>query len=308
MILCAVFHLLHAKDFDLWQDLMKGLAQEKQNEALSLKAQDSSKELVWQEDDLKPDFEKIVLENYLGLSRGHNFLGVSTYKMNYFLPLSYAFKGKMKDDHRAEVKFQISIKKPLFKDLLGFDETYYFAYTQTAWWQLYKHSSPFREINFEPEVFVSVPIKLKELPSLQNIRFGLLHESNGRDDEDLKSRSWNRLYLSAIFLHNHFLFEPRIWYRLPEKKGDDDNPKITHFMGNFDVNLAYLGKDYFISLMLRNNLNLKDNKGALELNLGYDLFSNGVFWYVQGFSGYAERLIMYDKKTQRLSLGVLIAY
>lgn len=277
--------------------------------ALNVKAaQNSQTQDETRKKDEKQDFMQLALENYLGHSKGRNLFGISTYKMNYFMPVSYAFKGRMKDDHRAEVKFQISVKKPLFEDVLGFDETYYFAYTQTSWWQLYKHSSPFREINFAPELFVNVPLKLKGVESLKSVRLGLLHESNGKDDEDLKSRSWNRLYASAIFLRGHVLIEPRVWYRLPESADDDDNPRITHYAGRFDVNVAYLAKDYFAALMLRNNLNFKDNKGALELSFAYDLFSNGVFWYVQGFSGYAERLILYDKNTQRLSIGVLIAY
>lgn len=42
-------------------------------------------------------------------------------------------------------------------------------------------------------------------------------------------------------------------------------------MGNFDVNLAYLGDDYFINLMLRNNLKFHNNKGAIQVDLGYDI-------------------------------------
>lgn len=333
------FFTLKADDFKLWQDLQRNLKKQAdfkktqnfkekisiQNGAQSLATPLQSKENKALESknvalenqnsgtnsknkNEKQDFTQIALENYLGHLNGRNLFGISTYKMNYFIPFSYAFKGRMKDDHRAEVKFQISVKKPLFEDLLGFDETYYFAYTQTSWWQLYKYSSPFREINFAPEFFVNVPLKFDACKSLKSVRMGFLHVSNGKDDENLNSRSWNRVYVSAIFLQDKILLEPRIWYRLPESKKDDDNPRITHFMGNFDVNLAYLGKDYFASLMFRHNLNFNDNKGALEFSLAYDLFSNGVFWYVQGFSGYAERLVMYDKNTQRLSVGVLIAY
>ncbi len=41
------------------------------------------------------------------------------------------------------------------------------------------------------------------------------------------------------------------------------------------MNLAYLGDDYFINLMLRNNLKSHNNKGAIQVDLGYDIFNNG---------------------------------
>ncbi|MGI7199621.1 phospholipase A, partial [Campylobacter coli] len=143
---------------------------------------------------------------------------------------------------------------------------------------------------------------------LNNLRVGILHESNGKGDENLESRSWNRIYASSVFLYQRFLFVPRIWYRIPENSEDDDNPEITHYMGNFDINIGSLGNDYFINLMLRNNLDFHDNKGALQVDIGYDIFDNGIYWYLQYFNGYGESLIDYNKRLQRLSTGFLISY
>ncbi|EHV9554409.1 phospholipase A, partial [Campylobacter jejuni] len=207
-----------------------------------------------------------------------------------------------------EAKFQLSVKKRLFENLLGLDEKYYIAYTQTSWWQIYEHSSPFRETNYQPEFFIDFPLYLKDYEFFNNLRVGILHESNGKGDENLQSRSWNRIYVSTAILYNKFLFVPRLWYRIPESKKDDDNPAILHYMGNFDVNLAYLGDDYFINLMLRNNLKFRNNKGAIQVDLGYDIFNNGIYWYLQYFNGYGESLIDYNKHLQRLSTGFLISY
>lgn len=200
------------------------------------------------------------------------------------------------------------LKKDFFENLLGLDEKYYIAYTQTSWWQIYEHSSPFRETNYQPEFFIDFPLYLKDYEFFNNLRVGILHESNGKGDENLQSRSWNRIYVSTAILYNKFLFVPRLWYRIPESKKDDDNPAILHYMGNFDVNLAYLGDDYFINLMLRNNLKFHNNKGAIQVDLGYDIFNNGIYWYVQYFNGYGESLIDYNKHLQRLSTGFLISY
>lgn len=256
----------------------------------------------------KENFARLALSNYLGEDTSFNPFGISTYKMNYFLPFAYSFNKLGENMQNLEMKFQFSVKKRLFEDLFGLDEKYYIAYTQTSWWQNYKHSSPFRETNYQPEFFVDFPLYLKDYRFFNNLRFGILHESNGKGDESLESRSWNRLYISTAILQDRFLVVPRIWMRIPEKKEDDDNPDIRHYLGNFDLNLAYLGDDYFINLMLRNNLKPNHNKGAVQVDLGYDIFNNGIYWYLQYFNGYGESLIDYDKSLQRLSTGFLISY
>ncbi|TKX30178.1 phospholipase [Campylobacter sp. MIT 12-5580] len=252
------------------------------------------------------DLAVLNLQNYLGEIKRENFLQISEHGANYFLPFSYTFKGKYPRHKRTEAKFQISLKKPLFENIFGFDEKFYFAYTQTAWWQLYKDSSPFREINYQPEFFVSVPLYIDQFENLKNVRISLLHESNGKDDTELQSRSWNRVYISTLLVYDRFFITPRLWYRLPEK--DDDNKDITSYMGNFDLAVSYLAKDYFTSVLVRNNLNFKRNKGALQFDAGFDFWGNGVFLYVQYFNGYGESLIDYNRYLHKFSLGFYIAY
>ena len=265
----------------------------------------NEKEKLKNEAKEKTNFAKLGLQNYLGSKQSFNPLGISSYKMNYFLPFSHSFNELGKNWRKNEAKFQISVKKELFENLLNMNEKYYIGYTQTSWWQFYNHSSPFRENNYQPEFFVDFPLNFKDY-AFNNLRFGILHESNGKGDENLESRSWNRIYFSSVFLYENFLFVPRVWYRLPEN--DDDNPAMVHYMGIFDVNLGYLGKDYFVNILLRNNLKTNKNKGAIQVDVGYDIFNNGIFWYLQYFNGYGESLINYNKCLQRLSTGFLISY
>lgn len=264
--------------------------------------------LAWADEYNEPDvydFAEIAHKEYRGDGQTLNFLRLKTHDTNYFLPFSYAFKNKDKTRKPAEVKFQISVKKALLENTLGFDEGIYFGYTQTAWWQMYAESAPFRELNYAPELFINIPFKFESFESLRNLSIGFMHQSNGRDGE--QSRSWNRVYASMLFNKARFVFMPRVWYVVPESSLSE-NSDIRKYLGNFDAKFAYLGKDTFAYVLVRNNLSVKRNRGAVELNAGFDLLDNGVFWFVQYFNGYGESLIDYQRYMNKLSVGFLVAY
>ena len=251
------------------------------------------------------DFAKIAEQDYRGESQTLNILRIKPHDTNYFLPFAYTFKGRPSNAKykRAETKFQFSVKKALFEDIIFLNETWYFGYTQTAWWQILAESAPFRELNYAPEAFISFPFSGFGL--LKTMNLGFMHQSNGRDGAE--SRSWNRVYINALLHAGRFVFMPRAWYIVPEPSLSE-NEDIRHYLGNFDMKIAYLGRDTFAYILLRNNLNFKRNKGAIELNAGFDLFDNGVFWYVQYFNGYGESLIDYNRFMHKLGVGFLVAY
>ena len=232
-----------------------------------------------------------------------NALGIELYKFNYLLPVTYA-KNIPNDSRKSvETKFQISLAKPLFYDVFGLRESLVAAYTQTSWWQITKKSSPFRETNYQPEIFLNFASpKYLEKIGVQNLKFGLLHESNGRDGS--KSRSWNRAYVQGDFVYGDLTISPRVWSVIGEK---NDNKEILNYIGHGDVRLSYNLNDHIFSLMLRNNLHFdKTNKGAAELSYMFPIFSSGVYGYLQYFTGYGESLIDYNKHTDKVGLGFVI--
>lgn len=251
------------------------------------------------------DFAKIATREYNGEDTTINILRIKTHDTNYFLPFAYTFHGRPNDPKykQAETKFQFSVKKVLFENMLFLGESWNFGYTQTAWWQMYAESAPFRELNYAPELFVSFPFS--GFGWLKSMSVGFMHQSNGKDGAD--SRSWNRVYANAVFHHKRFVFLPRLWYIVPESSLDE-NKDIRKYLGNFDAKIAYLGRDTFAYILLRNNLNFKHNKGAVEINAGFDLFDNGVFWFVQYFNGYGESLIDYQRYINKLGIGFVVAY
>ena len=268
-----------------------------------------------------------------------DFFGLKPYETNYFLPLSYS-KDKPRRIHgsipynnlpseyqhyneNVEVEFQLSLKKEISYDLFGYNEYIVIAYTQEVWWQLYDKSGPFRETNYRPEIFVAIPTSqsLDELTGLKAIKLGFLHESNGQ--EGYRSRSWNRLYATGVWQRDNLFVTLRAWYRLKEdRKSDayydgtltideviaqsdgDDNPDITHYLGYGDLNLKYLYDKHQFGLLLRNNFDFNENRGALEFSYSYPFFNSpNTFWYMKFFNGYGESLIDYNINVTKASFG-----
>ena len=232
-----------------------------------------------------------------------NALGIELYKFNYLLPVTYA-KTVLDDGRKSvETKFQISLAKPLFYDVFGLRESLVAAYTQTSWWQITKTSAPFRETNYQPEIFLNFAYpKYLEQIGVKNLKFGLLHESNGRDGTN--SRSWNRAYVQGDLVYGDLTISPRVWSVIGEK---NDNKEILNYIGHGDLRLSYKLNDQIFSLMLRNNLHFdKTNKGAAEISYMFPIFSSGVYGYLQYFTGYGESLIDYNRHTDKIGLGFVI--
>jgi len=245
----------------------------------------------------------------------YNQFTLQLYRANYILFGSYDFAGINEKPYQGdssldgesfepyEVKFQISLKVPLANDLLGLGDHLFVGYTNRSFWQAYTHniSAPFRETNHEPEVWMSFDMDW-DVFGVRNrmIDVGLSHQSNGQSGQ--LSRSWNRAYLRFIFETENSAFSIKPWVRLPENRGEDDNPDITHYMGNVEfMGVTQYGQSQF-SLMLRDNFDFQDNKGAFELGYSYPIHRN-LNLYVQWFYGYGESLIDYNYRNNTLSIG-----
>lgn len=225
--------------------------------------------------------------------------GLMPYYTTYFLPMTYDFASHDDARKKEEIAFQISLRKDLAKDLLGLNETYSFGYTQRSWWQITADSAPFRETNYAPELFVFMPLK-GGIEVLKGAKLGFMHESNGQDGDI--SRAWNRLYLEGLFQYKGLFFVPRIWYIA--SKDNDNNGDIKDYLGYGDLNIIVPYKKHLFKLMVRNNFDFDENKGAAQVDWTFPLGNKGLFAYIQFFSGYGESLIDYNQRTQKLGAGI----
>ncbi len=247
---------------------------------------------------------------------------ITPHKMNYILPISVTdnrntevyediapfWSDNIEDE---EAKYQLSIKVPLNSgDLFTKGDAIYFGMTLQSWWQIYSDniSKPFRETNYQPELFYIAPLDWQPLDFNTGLAVGIEHQSNGRST--MISRSWNRVYLNFMFEKGNFAFALKPFYRLDEDEkefaGDpegDDNPDISDYMGYFQGHAAYKYENLEFSMMFRENF--ATNKGALQLGMTFPLWGK-LRGYVQYFNGYGESLIDYNHNQQVFGAGIAL--
>ena len=229
--------------------------------------------------------------------------GVSTHKSTYFYPVTYS-----PDFHseRTEMVFQVSAKWRVF------GTNAYLAYSQKSFWQWLNggESSPFRETNYDPEVFYRW-IPDRKAFNHWGADFGFEHESNGRPFPE--SRSWNRVYVAPFQAKGKHLAYLKFWYRLPEgeastetNQNGDDNPDLTDYMGYSELSFSrQIGNEQLLSGWVRGNV--QTGRGAVSFTWSVPSKEGWVFWGLSVFHGYGESLIAYDQEITRVMGGILLA-
>jgi phospholipase A1 len=227
--------------------------------------------------------------------------GLSLHKAMFMQPATWSdeYNGRL-----TEAVFQISAKHRLF------DTRLYFAYTQISFWQAWdhKHSAPFRETNYNPELFYRTQL-FPFHSGFFGADIGFEHESNGQRPP--VSRSWNLLYVSPYYLYRHWLIHLKVRYRIPEKEKEypgafvgDDNPDITSYLGYTDLQVQYKAwHGHLMHLTLRGNI----GKGRGGVCLAYTVpipRSQRSSIGIRVSHGYGESMVDYRKSLTRVGIGV----
>lgn len=208
---------------------------------------------------------------------------ITPYRGNYILPLTYnsspnesPFRESDPDRklENLEVLFQISFKTKVLEDILDRKMDLWVAYTQRSFWQFYDFddSSPFRETNYEPELLLAFCTNYRLLGLRgRYISVGVNHQSNGRSEPT--TRSWNRAVANFGFERDSVVLVLNTWYRIPEAESGDDNPDIEKYLGYGQIHLYVFRAGHRFGLLLRNNLRLHENRGALRLERSFPLIT-----------------------------------
>jgi phospholipase A1/A2 len=235
------------------------------------------------------------------------------YRANYFLPIHATTRinrapqsptqaAVLTPDYRhVESKIQLSLRTKVLQGLLVPEADVWVGYTQSSLWQIYNSpgSKPFRNTDYETEamLILRTPQPLRRLPFGWQWRYslaGLAHQSNGQADP--LSRSWNRVYLGAGVERGDVSLTVRVLRRLREDLEDDNNPDLTDYRGRGELQLTWTPGAATASLLYRSTFK-SFKRGALQFEWTrpvYDDQPNGLRWYVQVFSGYAETLTDYN--------------
>jgi phospholipase A1 len=240
----------------------------------------------------------------VSFSHAKSTTAISTYEDTYFLGTYadnidedlYADAGETElaelDDF--EIKYQISFSFPL----LQFNEqsALMTAYTQLSLWQIAnsKASSPFRETNYKPQLFM---MHQGDYPLFNSIEYGYKHQSNGRGNEI--SRSWERFYLLLESRGNYIDYGIEYWVA----SDLSDNRDIEDYIGPYSGWIKINGVDASVNIKVTSNFSTHNS--GIEAGFTYYI-SDMVGLYGQVWKGYGETLIDYNNDQTRIGAGIML--
>lgn len=219
------------------------------------------------------------------------------------------------DERDFDARFQISFKYRPFDPeariakFVPYASNLYFAYTQTSIWDLGSESSPFKDTSYRPSLYYNWDESGNGW-NPNSWKFGLEHESNGRDGDE--SRSLNIAFVQPVWSKNYsggkqFTFMPR-FYGYIEKS---DNRDIHHYRGYVDWIARYGRDDAAILTAMYRQGTAGYAQGQLDLSypVSDKIFGRtGTFLHFQLLGGYGETLIDYNKRSDtQLRVGISLA-
>lgn len=244
------------------------------------------------------DFDSTCDENHEKVVYFHH--------INYVLPFYRSSNvnatalpdGLMGSVKNQEFKGQISLKAPLIRNIIDDKLSLYIAYTQLSYWQIYVSSPYFRDTNYRPEAFLAY-----KPTEHWRVHVGIDHESNGRGNH--LERSWNRGYLQIQYQNNSWRVTLKPWTPLFESSSIEvHNPDIVHFLGRSHASIGYQSNG-FATFIEATNLESGLKRGHQVLHINFKV-KPYLYLYLQGFNGYGQSLIDYNRRSTGFGIGLAI--
>lgn len=210
---------------------------------------------------------------------------------------------------KPEAKVQVSLKyKFLSKNV-----PLYIGYTQLMSWRLGEKSSPFTDLNYNPEFFYRLSIT--DTFDLTSIDIGFLeHKSNGKAGSD--SRSWNTSFLrfNSKFCFGEFAlrWQTKLYtfYIL-----DSTNSDIRNYKGFFSTRFSFSNfyseffsfSEIYFKFFFGGKFSTVPSKGAQEMGIvlkpRWGQFNPGFIFQI--YHGYGEFQIDYNKSYTAYRAGII---
>lgn len=238
---------------------------------------------------------------------GNAFIG----NLGPYEPIYAAFGPGTNTEARIQLSFEYRLFGSRSARLPGsWRDGLHLAYTQRMFWDLGADSAPFRNIDYQPELIYITPDRQVKKNVSVALQGGIRHESNGRDG--LASRSINSIYIApmaAISLggERRLLVAPRLSFYVGDRS---DNPDIADYRGHTGL-FMQVGDENGLRLSTNSRLNFSTGKGAINADLSYPLprlLGGGpdLYLFAQGFAGYGENLLDYNRSITRLRIGLAL--
>ena len=206
-----------------------------------------------------------------------------------------------------DLKIQLGFKYRLARTF-----SFYVAYSQLMFWDIYDESKPFEDVNYKPELFYRFLEGGSKV--FQSIDVGYLHTSNGQSGET--SRSLDRLMVRSNFaskINRHSITGTFMLYGIYNE--DVTNEDIVNHLGYWEANVFLTDiiriQEQQIDFELKTYAGsevVNFDQGAYQLGLiyrvGSDNFNPAI--YLQRFEGYSENLLNYNKRSTEWRLGLML--
>lgn len=240
------------------------------------------------------------------------YIAIAFYKPNYILPFYYTgspdthvysfhipYNERIKN---SEVKYQISLKVPVWKNIYDSRSSLYLAYTLLGYWQVYNKWPFIRENNYEPEFFLrnAVNFPLYKCWNVDFFNLGYSHQSNGWGNS--LQRSWDRIYIEAITSIDNWMITLKPWYII---MAYGRNKNISDFLGYASFLVAYKFHNQVFSFQLT-NLGVAPKRTTVNLTWSFPI-TPYIKGYAEIFSGYGQSLIEYNHHTNSAGIGIALS-
>ena len=273
-----------------WQNLY---AQNWESKEVDSQNTDSSN-INWRKPNYMPINQSEMLENF----RKQPSFGIC--HDNYFI--TGAPTNKKVNSSTADIKFQISIRQLLFKNLLPRNQILALTYTQKSFWNIYEQSAPFADNNYNPGLSLSRPITHNgALIGFSSIAFE--HESNGKDSLD--NRSCNSFVLSGVYFFNDlFSTQIKVWGGWLSDENKDLYSKYRGY-GLMAINYRSQRDKIWCSMVINPRDRFKSFNTQMEIS--YKPSSNtNQYIFLQWYNGYGESLLEYNQYTSMIRVGICL--